>query len=248
MSDPARPTFSIVTPTHLRPDLLLRTLASVQAQSLPDWEVLVIDDGDGSGIRAAATLEDGRIRAVPNTGTGQVAARNTGLRLARGRLIHLLDDDDRWEDDHHLATMQDTLGHQKALAHRAGWLVEEDVTPTGWTERRRRPFNPPTTADSLRRDNTLLVSGVAYPAALHAELGLFDEQVGHYWDWDWWLRVTARYSLLEAPGLGVLMSWRGSNSSSDPAAPSRVRDLRRLCTKHDLGELPSKNHDTVWPG
>lgn len=242
------PTFSVITPTHLRPELLARAIQSVRRQSVSDWELLVIDDGDGSGMAAALAVGDARVRAFRNPGRGQVAARNAGLRAARGRLIHLLDDDDRWDDDTHLEAVAAVLESGPALAYRAGWLVEEEAAADGWREVRRRPFDPPTTAASLRRDNTLLVSGVAYPAALHADLGLFDEDIGHYWDWDWWLRVTARHPLRRVPGPAVLMSWRGSNASSDPSAPSRVRDLRRLCDKHGLGEIESKNHDTVWPG
>ena len=75
------PAISLITPTRNRADLLLRTIASVREQQLEDWELIVVDDGDGSGARAARALNDPRVRAFQNPGAGQVDARNAGLRM-----------------------------------------------------------------------------------------------------------------------------------------------------------------------
>lgn len=84
---------SVLIPTYNRPQLLLRALRSLQLQLYPDWEAVVVDDGDGSGILAAHSLRDPRILGVRNEGRGQVHARNTGLAHATGSIIALLDDD-----------------------------------------------------------------------------------------------------------------------------------------------------------
>ncbi len=244
---PNTPAISLVTPTRGRAALLRRTLESLQVQTLRDWEIIVVDDGDGTGLTVAASLEDARIRAVPNPGRGQVDARNAGLELARAGLIHLLDDDDRWDDPQHLERVVGVLERDDMLVQRSGWLVLEDETDGAICERERRVFQPVTTRESLRRDNTLLTSGVAYRRALHSELGGFDPQVGNYWDWDWFLRVTERRALHEIAPPAVLMSWRGSNTSQDPHQAERVAYLERLTTKHGLGRLESKNHYTVLP-
>ena len=98
-------------------------------------------------------------------------------------------------------------------------------------------------------DNTLLTSGVAYPKALHETLGAFDRDLENYWDWDWFLRVSARLPLIPLEPPGVLMSWRSSNStantSRDPFEPRRVALLKALSEKHKLGTIPPKNHRTV---
>jgi glycosyltransferase involved in cell wall biosynthesis len=240
-----KPVISLITPTRNRPDLLLRTIKNVQLQSLKNWQMVVVDDGDGMGIQVAQSLKDARVLAVSNAGSGQVDARNYGLELANADFIHLLDDDDRWLDVTHLEKVIAVLSNQKGLLYRAGWLVLEEQLETGWVERERRAFNPVTTVESLRRDNTLLTSGVSYPKSLHQELGGFDRELGNYWDWDWWLRATSKYPLLNLPEPTVLMSWRGSNTSRNPLEPERVRYLQRLCKKHGLGKIPSKNHATV---
>ena len=240
-----QPEISLITPTRDRAELLLRTIQSVQQQALKKWEMIVVDDGDGSGARAANGVDDARVRAVQNPGAGQVDARNAAVERARGAVIHLLDDDDRWADAHHLERVLERLQDQVGLVHCGGWLVIEDPEDGGWIERRRIPFNLPTTAESLRLDNTLLTSGAAYPKVLHDQLGAFDRNLGNYWDWDWFLRVTARYPLLPLQPPCVLMSWRGSNTSRDPHEPQRVAFLEALSRKHGLGTIPPKNHLTV---
>src|SRR5512136_1080752 len=93
----AAPCISVVIPTYNRRALLTRTLPTVLAQTLPaeEYEVIVVVDGstDGSaawlrGLTPTVTL---RVLEQPNQGPG--AARNAGIRAARGRVVLLLDDD-----------------------------------------------------------------------------------------------------------------------------------------------------------
>ena len=240
-----QPKISLITPTRNRVDLLLRTIKNVQQQSLQDWEMLVIDDGDGSGVEAVQQLSDPRVRAYHNAGTGQVDARNTAVQMAQAEVLHLLDDDDRWLDGQHFEKVLANLGTQPALLHRAGWLVLEQPQDGVWLEQQRLEFCPNTTALSLRSDNTILTSGIAYRKDLHDQLGLFDRELGNYWDWDWFLRVTAQHPLIQLEPPTVLMSWRGNNTSKDPFDPQKIAYLERLSQKHQLGEIPPKNHFTV---
>lgn len=89
---------SVVVPTRNRCELLSRALRSVQAQSYPLWEVIVVDDGssDGSADMVAA-LGDPRIRWVVNDERrGAGYSRHFGAELARGAFVAFLDSDDWW--------------------------------------------------------------------------------------------------------------------------------------------------------
>jgi glycosyltransferase involved in cell wall biosynthesis len=93
------PRVSVVLPTYQRPQLLKRAVASVQAQTLADWELIISDDEDPMGetwtylLRLAA--EDPRVRICRNPGPqGQSGNVNNGLRRARAPWIKILYDDD----------------------------------------------------------------------------------------------------------------------------------------------------------
>jgi glycosyltransferase involved in cell wall biosynthesis len=244
------PVISIVTPTRNRPELLERSIESVRSQSLEAWQMVVVDDGDGGGLRMVEQINDSRVIAVLNPGSGHVEARNMALELARGKFIHLLDDDDRWVDAQHLERVVETLRQTPSLAFRHGWLVHEDNFGDGWLEIEREVFAPATTIESLRHDNTILTSGVAYPRELHRLLGRFDVNMGNYWDWDWFLRASESVALVQIPEPAVLMSWRGpgvqaGNTSANPFKPERLKYLERLIAKHGLTGVTPKNHATV---
>lgn len=233
---------SVLVPTFNRPQLLLRALRSLQAQLYPDWEVLVVDDGDGSGLEAARGLGDPRVRTMPNAGRGQVQARNTALGAASGEIIALLDDDDWWEDHTHLHRVLRALKSGPALVYRGGYLVQE----RGGLELERLPFDFAATPESLRQDNTILATGIAYPRSFHDELGPFDPEVSDYWDWDWYLRVTeAGYPLVQLPGRGVVVSMHGSNLSYSARQDERQRNLDRLSAKHGLSGIKLKDHRII---
>ncbi|GEM82969.1 glycosyltransferase family 2 protein [Meiothermus hypogaeus] len=233
---------SVLIPTYNRPQLLLRALRSLQLQLYPDWEAVVIDDGDGAGVLAAHSLRDPRILGVRNEGRGQVHARNTGLAHATGSIIALLDDDDWWLDPTHLHRVVRALKAQAGLVYRGGYLVVE----RDGLELERIPFDFKASPLSLRTDNHLLATGAAYPRFFHDELGPFDPEVADYWDWDWYLRVvSAGYPLIQLPGRGVAVAMHGGNMSYAARQGERQKNLDKLASKHGLGNLQLKDHRII---
>jgi glycosyltransferase involved in cell wall biosynthesis len=92
------PAVSVVIPTYNRAPLLGRSIRSVLEQSYEDFEVIVVDDGSMDETASiVAGIRDPRVRYVAlarNTGAG--AARNVGIRMARGRFLAFQDSDDEW--------------------------------------------------------------------------------------------------------------------------------------------------------
>lgn len=116
------PRVSVVMPVHNAARFLATTLASVQAQSMPDWELVAVDDGstDGSAeILAEAATLDRRIRPVSTQDShgqnskGAGLARNLGMDIATGRYVAFLDADDLW--------------HPDKLALHLGWLENQSL-------------------------------------------------------------------------------------------------------------------------
>ena len=89
---------SVIIPTYLRPDLLMRALGSALTQTVGAIEVIVVVDGrDSESVEAVEAARDSRVIVhMPQTHLGNADARNAGVRLSRARWIALLDDDDEW--------------------------------------------------------------------------------------------------------------------------------------------------------
>jgi glycosyltransferase involved in cell wall biosynthesis/CelD/BcsL family acetyltransferase involved in cellulose biosynthesis len=96
------PLVSVVMPTFNRADTILRAIASVQAQTHGDWDLIVVDDGSTDDTASRIAGLDPRIRVLRQENRGVTAARNTGLAAVRGDLVAFLDSDDEWLP-HHLA-------------------------------------------------------------------------------------------------------------------------------------------------
>lgn len=93
------PLISVIVPVHDVAGYIGRCLDSLRAQSLGDFEAIVIDDGarDESLAEAtAAAVGDRRFRFFATPNAGLSAARNLGLDMARGEFIAFLDGDDRY--------------------------------------------------------------------------------------------------------------------------------------------------------
>jgi glycosyltransferase involved in cell wall biosynthesis len=227
------PFASVITPTLGRPELE-RMLESLRAQDLADWEAIVVDDGDGTGIELVHAFGDPRVTAVPSPGTGQVDARTMAICRARGQFVCWLDDDDWWDDPAHLSTLRAAVGDEPHFFYRGGWVVYDDGT--------REPFDLEATHQSLLENNTILTSSIAYPRLMHRRLGMLDRELGGYCDWDFMLRMCAAGALPERlPGLGVCYAIHESNVSGAFDSPQRTAYFVRFRDKHGL-DVVIANH------
>jgi hypothetical protein len=189
------PAFSIVVPAYNAAATLPATLASIRAQQDPDHEVIVVDDGsaDDTGDvaeRLGATL-------VRQANSGPAAARNNGVRAARGRWLAFVDADD-WLMPSYLVRMRGLLESRPGvgLAYCDAWSYDE---ASGRVHRRSamgpyRPAVPPTDPEAfflaLLRTNFVYVAAAA-PRAVIEDLGGFDESLLGTEDWQMWMRIAA---------------------------------------------------------
>ena len=93
------PLVSVIIPTWNRVYCLANAIDSLVAQTYPNWEAIVVDDGstdNTASLLAERYGSDRRIRCVYQDNGGAAAARNYGLRLATGDYIAFLDSDDVW--------------------------------------------------------------------------------------------------------------------------------------------------------
>lgn len=95
------PKFSIILPTYNRAHLISTAIESVIAQSVTDWELIIIDDGSTDNTKEVVfSFKDSRILYGHQENKGRSIARNAGLHNARGTWICFLDSDDWYLEDH----------------------------------------------------------------------------------------------------------------------------------------------------
>lgn len=96
----AAPLVSVIMPSFNAERFIAESIESVIAQTVRDWELIVVDDGSTDGtaaIVAAYRQRDPRIRLITQPANrGPAAARNIGLDQAQGELIAFIDSDDVW--------------------------------------------------------------------------------------------------------------------------------------------------------
>lgn len=191
MRDPQHePKFSILLPTHNRPDVLPFAIRSVLAQTVQDFELLVVGDGctdDTSEI--VRDFDDPRIRwfdlpKAPNFG---YANRNIALRLARGANIAFMPHDDLWLPDHLelLKAVMEERGVELAYS-RPLWVVPDGMIAPG-------TFNlehAPTLKSFLAKEQNRLPAGcVVHRRECFLKYGYWDDALPNCGDWDMWTRI-----------------------------------------------------------
>ena len=126
---PGTPLVSVVTAVRNRPNQVLEAIASVTAQTLGSWEMIVVDDGSDDttpdGVEAVARL-DPRVRLVRREGGGVSRARNAGAAEARGRYLAWLDSDNTWEPDFLEVMVKALAGRGLRAGYAACAMVGED--------------------------------------------------------------------------------------------------------------------------
>ena len=188
------PVVSVIIPTYNRAHLLPRALESVLAQTDPDFEILVVDDASTDATHGVTTAyDDARIRYFRQPeNRGVAAARNRGLREARGEFVAFLDSDDEWFPDK-LALQ---VARFRELGPEAGLIYSgvETVRDGGV-----RSIETPVFAGNIYRDMLLrnVIHGGGSNAMIRREIvrhvGYFDEGLPAIEDYDYWLRIARRY-------------------------------------------------------
>jgi glycosyltransferase involved in cell wall biosynthesis len=250
-------TVSVVVPTYNCADALSRTIESVLAQTLDDFELLIIDDASTDETEAVVTgYDDPRIHFFRHdTNRGGSAARNTGIEHACGRYVAFLDADDEWlpqklerqvaclgaRDDKWIAAY---CGFDRIRAGRSSGLRRAIATRLGGPENTRKEGGAELIDDSLLLNgfstggmSTLLVERAVVDA-----MGGFDESFQRRQDWEFRTRLLKRGKLAYVDE--VLVRKRGSGK---PAAETVERaSLHFLETfSDDVARLERCGHVVV---
>ena len=185
------PTVSVVIPVYVS-RYLRPAIDSVLAQTFRDFEIIVVDDGspDPPDIEGWPAAYRDRLHYLKQENQGPAAARNAGLRTARGELVAFLDADDTWEPtylEEQLAVLSQDPGLDVVYC-RALMIGQSEAERRGLTES-TSSRGLMTCTSLLREEFTVFLSGVLARRDLILKAGLFDERFVHGEDFDLWLRM-----------------------------------------------------------
>ena len=120
--------FSVIIPVYNVEQYLKDCLDSVLNQTFADWEAICVNDGStdsSAAILKEYAEKDSRIKAIMQQNAGTAAARNTGLKAAKGDYIFFLDSDD-WIEDNALQIIADCLNGEDILCFSGRRFLEAD--------------------------------------------------------------------------------------------------------------------------
>ncbi len=224
---------SVIIPTYNRFEKLKRAVDSVLNQKFKDFELIVIDDGSTDETRDYFEKFDG-IKYIYQENKGVSAARNTGIKVAKGEWITFLDSDDEWLPD----KLQMQMGfaeknkdikiiHSNEIWIRNGVRVNE--------------MNKHKKLGGRIYQNSLPLclispSAVIIHSAVFNEKGLFDEEYPYAEDYDLWLRLTPYYEIgfIEKPLIKKYGGDEDQLSRNWGLDVYRVKSLEKMINNPDL--------------
>jgi glycosyltransferase involved in cell wall biosynthesis len=225
------PVVSVVIPAYNASTRIAETLDSVFAQRFRDFEVIVVNDGspDTPALEAALAPYRERIVYLAQENGGPSAARNTGIRRARGSLVAFLDGDDRW--------LPDCLADQVARARKdpsvavlhADAEIIGDPQYAGKTLRQLNSSAGPVDFLGLIDERCVITTSCSMVRReVLLDVGMFDESLRRSEDYDLWLRIAHRGGRFDS-STAVLAQYRrdgtGTSSNEDVMADALLAVL-----------------------
>lgn len=188
------PLVSVIIPTHNRPEFLQRAISSVLSQTVSDFEVIVVDDGDReSGAEdIVSSFNDSRIQYVPQLRphSGAPVARNRGVEESHADLVAFLDDDDEWlpQKLERQLTLLSKEGDRVGFCFSAVVNVYDDREEKTEIEDGRGDFS----GVALRRFNGFMTSTLIVRRDVFKEVGGFDESFPSHQEAELMIRLAER--------------------------------------------------------
>ncbi len=239
-----QPLVSVVIPTFNRADYVAPAIESALAQTWPQKEVIVVDDGSTDDTKKCLEQFGGAIRYFHQENRGVQAARNRGVAMAAGSYVALLDSDDLWLSGklaRDLEFLEAEPGVGMACARME--VIDADGRRTGALKPR---VSPGENLQEVIARGSALFSSFSIRRSVLDRIGGFDESIRRFMDLDFTLSVLEEHRIKVFAEPLVLYRDHESNLSKDlwgiPVGRFHLtkkwsrrledRELRRACLKH----------------
>lgn len=220
---------SVIIPTYNRREFIQRAMRSVVNQTYKKFKMIVVDDGSTDQTDKALGEFKGHYLFLRQDHKGVAAARNLGIRSARGECIALLDSDDAW----HPKKLETQIEFFRKNPEAMIVQTEEEWVRNG---RALRPMkkHQKFSGDIFRQCLPLCIvspSATMMRRELFDKVGYFDERLSACEDYDLWLRIAARYPIYLIEGR-LTIKYGGHDDQLSRTVPSldqyRIQSLAKL--------------------
>ncbi len=221
------PLVSVVIPTYNYARFVTHAVDSALAQTYSATEIIVVDDGSTDDTRHRLAPYRERIRYIWQENKGLSAARNTGIRHAKGGWVGFLDADDLWHP-RKLEAQVGYLARHRDIGLLAVDCIEFSGEPGSWPAIAEL-VSPPAqaiTVEQLAVRSRFGPSGALVRKACFDEVGLFDEAMRAAEDVDMWIRILSRYPIVKLQLPLFYYRLHPSSQSQDPFLGERYCTLK----------------------
>lgn len=193
-----KPLVSVIIPTKDRPEMLEIAVKSVLEQTYQNTEIIVVNDG---GVDVEELLNRlnyrGNISYVKQDYPRERSAtRNAGLRIATGKYIGYLDDDDLYYPNHIQTLVEFLENSEYKVAYTDATKAEQEKQDGKYvTINRSVPYSYDFDQDLLMANNYIPILCVMHERACLEQTGVFDETLDTHEDWDLWIRMSLKYKI-----------------------------------------------------
>lgn len=218
---------SVIVSTYNRPNMLVQALRSILDQTCKNVEIIVVNDG-GVDVEDTITRLNHKnsityIRHSRNRGSA--ATRNTGIKVARGKYIAYLDDDDVFYPDHleTLVNFLESSDYEVAYtdAYRA---IQEKKDGEFQVTSRDVPYSVDFDYDLILVENFVPLLCFMHEKACLDEVGLFNEDFMTFEDWDLWIRMSRKFKFAHIKKVTCEFAWRQDGTTK--SSKKRIKLLR----------------------
>jgi SAM-dependent methyltransferase len=211
----ARPAGSIavVIPTYNHSHFLADAIASVERQTVPAAEIIVVDDGSTDRPEDVVARFPS-VRFIRQDNKGLAAARNTGLSAARGDKVLFLDADDLLAADAIASGLACFRSHPDAgFVYGAHRVVNADGVPISGVK--FEEIGPDAFASFLTGNCIGMHATVLYDRERIVACGGFNAALRRCEDYDLYLRLSLKHPVACHSSLVADYRWHGANMSAD---------------------------------
>lgn len=192
-------TISVIIPAYNAEQTIFSTIESVQQQTFQDLEIIVINDGSSDRtFQLLETIKDPRLKVYSYPNGGLPTARNRGITHAKGQYISFIDADDLWTKDKlekQLAALQ--ANPQAGVAY--SWFImmleaQDPSQETTFISSKKVNFTDNIYSQLLQDNFIGNGSNILVKREAIDFVGKFDPELESCEDWDYYLRLAAKFS------------------------------------------------------